>query len=147
MTMRLWNHVAPSGGKTVVGARADRVPRHELAEPATILIVEDEVLVRMTIAQELRFAGFNVFEASNADEAVDLLRSQCVHVLFSDIQMPGTMDGAELARAVRSRFPGIKVLLTSAESFSEGHCAENDGFFPKPYDPRGVIEHIKMLMG
>ena len=124
-----------------------RLPRNGVAARRTILVVEDEVLLRMFIADELRSAGYNVLEASNAGEALDLLSGQPVQLLFSDIRMPGTMDGVELARAIRSRYPEIKVVLTSAESFSAGHWTENEGFFSKPYDTRRLIEHIKMLLG
>ena len=61
--------------------------------------------------------------------------------------MPGPMNGVELARAIRSQYPEIKVVLTSAESFSADHWTEYDGFFPKPCDTKRLIEHIKMLLG
>jgi two-component system, response regulator PdtaR len=118
-----------------------------VAARRTILVVEDEVLLRMFIADELRSAGYNVLEAFDAGEALDLLSFRPVQLLFSDIRMPGPMNGIELARAIRSRYPEIKVVLTSAESFSAGHRTEYDGFFPKPCDTKRLIEHIKMLLG
>jgi two-component system, response regulator PdtaR len=132
----------------VVQAKRDSLPGCRLA-PATILLVEDEVLVRMTLADQLRGAGYRVLEASNANEALDLLRdrSQAVRLLLSDIQMPGKRDGLELALAVRFQYPDIKIVLTSAQSFSTSHWADTDGFFPKPYDAKRLIEHIKMLLG
>ena len=130
----------------MVLANGDRLPRHGLFR-ATILIVEDEVLVRMSLAEQLRSAGYVVLEASNADEALDLLQSQRVRVVVSDIRMPGRMDGVELARAIRAQHPGIKIVLASGESFSASHWGDTDGFFPKPYNAGRLIEHIKMLLG
>jgi len=131
----------------VVEATSNPLPRYVHAVPDTILVVEDEVLVRLTIADQLRSAGFSVLEAANADEALDLLRDKdnAVRLLLSDIRMPGTLDGVELARVIRARHSEIKVVLTSAESFS-GHWFDHDGFFPKPYDATRLIEHIKMLL-
>ena len=130
----------------MVLASVDRSPGHGLFR-ATILLVEDEVLVRMSLAEQLRSAGYVVLEASNADEALDLLQSQRVRVVVSDIRMPGRMDGVELARAIRAQHPGIKIVLASGESFSASHWGDTDGFFPKPYNAGRLIEHIKMLLG
>jgi CheY-like chemotaxis protein len=133
-------------GRAVVQASGDRLPRHGLFQ-ATILLVEDEVLVRMSLAEQLRNAGYVVLEASNADEALDLLQGHRVGVVLSDIRMPGRLDGVELAHAIRMRHPEIKIVLASAQSFSASHWSNYDGFFPKPYDARRLIEHVKMLLG
>jgi CheY-like chemotaxis protein len=117
------------------------------ASRATILLVEDEVLVRMSLAGQLRCAGYVVLEASNADEALDILQSWRVRIVLSDIRMPGRFDGVELAHAIRAKHPDVKILLASAQSFSAGHWYDYDGFFPKPYDARRLIEHIKILLG
>lgn len=83
------------------------------AEP-TILVVEDEVLIRLMVCEELRDAGLKVIEAENADEALACLRAEIgVDLLFTDIRMPGSMDGVELARRALVNFPALKVLLTS----------------------------------
>ena len=128
------------------GRAGDRSPGHGLSR-ATILLVEDEVLVRMSLAEQLRSAGYVVLEASNADQALDLLQGHRVQVVLSDIQMPGRLDGVKLAHAIRMRRPEIKIVLASAQSFSASHWSDYDGFFPKPYDARRLIEHIKMLLG
>jgi CheY-like chemotaxis protein len=109
--------------------------------------VEDEVIVRMGLAEQLRNAGYVVLEASNADEALDLLRNSRVQVVLSDIRMPGSLDGVELARAIRAQHPEIKIMLASGQSFSASHWWDHDGFFPKPYDARRLVEHIKHLLG
>ena len=126
----------------------ERLPKYRLAVPATILVVEDEVFSRMTLADQLRRAGYRVLEASNADEALDLLRdrSQAVRLLLSDIRMPGKLDGVELAHAVRFQYPDIKIVLTSGQSFSTSHWGDHDGFFPKPYDVRRLLEHVQVLL-
>ena len=81
---------------------------------AVVLIVEDEFLIRLHAAQIIEGAGFDVIEASNADEAISILevRSDII-VLFTDIQMPGSMDGLKLAAAVKGRWPPIKIVATS----------------------------------
>jgi CheY-like chemotaxis protein len=131
----------------VGAARRDRSPRRESKVRDTILVVEDEVLVRMVVADELRNAGYTVIEASNAHEAVDLLRNSVdVRLIFSDVRMPGTMDGVGLARIVRAEFPMIKIVLTSA-NLTCHDWADHDGFFPKPYDATEITNRIKTLLG
>jgi CheY-like chemotaxis protein len=132
----------------VVEGGSERLPRQGFAVPTTILVVEDEVFLRMTLADQLRGAGYRVLEASNANEALDLLRdrSQAVRLLLSDIRMPGKLNGLELALAVRFQYPDIKIVLTSAESFSTNHWEAYDGFVPKPYDAKRLIERVKVLL-
>lgn len=90
-------------------------PDTQVSAPrAVVLVVEDEVIVRMGIAQELRDVGFNVVEAHNADEAVQIIQARTdIEVVFSDIHMPGSMNGADLAAWLRQNRPGLPVLLTS----------------------------------
>jgi CheY-like chemotaxis protein len=130
----------------VGAARREPSPRCESKVRDIILVVEDEVLVRMVVADELRNAGYTVIEASNAHEAVDLLRNSAdVRLIFSDVRMPGTMDGVGLARIVRSEFPMIKIVLTSA-NLTCRDWAEHDGFFPKPYDATEIVNRIETLL-
>ena len=111
----------------------------------TILVVEDEVLVRMVIADKFREAGYCVIESMSADEALVVLRRGInVSVVFSDVRLPGSMDGIALAQLVRSELPAVKIILAS------GHhpglsSAEHDGFFAKPYDADRVIVCIRKL--
>jgi CheY-like chemotaxis protein len=97
-----------------------------------VLVVDDDVLIRALMAGLLRGAGLHVVEAANADEAWNYLRSGApVDVLFSDIEMPGSMNGGELAHRAREREPGIEVILTSGSKgarFVKGFT-----FLPKPY--------------
>jgi CheY-like chemotaxis protein len=114
---------------------------------AGILVVEDEVLIRATIAEQLRRTGYSVIEAANAHEAVELLRNRFeVKLIISDIRMPGSLDGVGLARLVHNEFPGVKVILTAAH-LTEVDWVEHDGFFHKPHDPAQLIAHVRTLIG
>ena len=115
----------------------------------TLLVVEDELIVRLTIAEYLREEGFEVIEAGTADEALDILRSGiAVDLLFSDVRMPGTMDGCELAQRVRSEFPATPVILTSAysQSLLSARNSGKDFVVLKPYRPHAVLTTIKAVM-
>jgi CheY-like chemotaxis protein len=131
----------------MVGATAAVFPRDAKKIRSAILVVEDEVLVRMMIADELRNAGYTVIEASTAHEALELLRQKGVEVqlVFSDVRMPGTIDGTALARSVRTEFPAIKIMLTSG-NLAGLNGAKHDGFFLKPYDADRIIKHITTLL-
>jgi len=130
----------------MVGAQGRIYPGQEATARPTILVVEDEVLVRMCIADGLRDAGYAVIEAANAHEAMDVLGHDSVDVtlVFSDIRMAGSIDGIGLARAIRATYPIIKILLTSSH-LAELRPTEHDGFIPKPYQTKEVIRHIKAL--
>ena len=84
------------------------------AKGPVVLIVEDEFLLRIDAAEVIAAAGFEVIEAANADEAIEVLEARRdIMVVFTDIQMPGSMDGLKLARAIRGRWPPIKIVATS----------------------------------
>lgn len=98
-------------------------------------MVEDEVLVRMGIAGELEDEGFTVFEAANADAAIVLLHAQpSINLLLTDIEMPGSMDGLKLAKAVRDRWPPVRIIVASGQfKISRAVIPQGGRFFPKPY--------------
>jgi CheY-like chemotaxis protein len=102
---------------------------------ATVLFVEDEAMIRLLGTEILEDAGYSVIEAANADEAVVLLTKHSdVQLLFSDIDMPGTMDGVALARLVHGRWPDIKLLLTSGKhQVAEENIPDHGKFLPKPW--------------
>lgn len=109
------------------------------------MIVEDQVLVRFPVAEALRVEGLEVIEASSADEAWSyLLSGQAIDLIFSDIQMPGSMDGLELAQRVQERFGHIIVVLTSGRRSARrtGH----PHFLPKPYQLGRAIALITRLL-
>lgn len=100
-----------------------------------VLVVDDETLIRMGIVGELEDEGFTVFEAASADDAIALLQQQpSINLLLTDIDMPGSMDGLKLAVAVRSRWPPVKIIVTSGQfKVSEADLPTGGRFFPKPY--------------
>ena len=116
----------------------------------TILIVEDDVLVRMPIAQYLRDCGFKVIEAADADGAMTVLlhRETSVDLVFSDIEMPGSLDGFGLAKWIRENRPGLDVLLAGtvprAVESAETLCEQ--GPVAKPYEAQVVHNHIRRLL-
>ena len=114
-----------------------------------ILVVEDEVIIRMGAVQMLEDAGFAVVEASNAHDAMGILENRTdVCAVFTDINMPGTLDGMRLARLVRGRWPPIHLIVTSGLIFPNGDDLPSGGrFIRKPYDPRHVIATIRELLG
>jgi CheY-like chemotaxis protein len=101
-------------GQAVMGAAANLTPGARRL--SHLLLVEDEVLIRMVLADQLREEGYKVVEASDADEALTLLRHDLLHVdvAITDIRMPGSMDGVGLARVVRLEHPEAKIILMSS---------------------------------
>ncbi len=118
--------------------------------PETILVVEDDVLVRMPISQYLRDCGYKVIEAANADEAMTVLlhKETVIDIVFTDIEMPGTLDGFGLARWVRDRRPGVDVILAGTLPRTVEQAKElcDEGPIPKPYDAQLVHKRIRRLL-
>jgi two-component system, response regulator PdtaR len=113
---------------------------------ARILVVEDEVLIRAIIAEELRLAGFSVIEAGRADEALTYIKAgEQVDLVFSDIQTPGSLNGLQLAETLRHNYPDIPVILTSGNALS-GHVGIVETFVPKPYDVTQTIGLISEIL-
>jgi len=112
----------------------------------TVLLVEDEILVRIWTADELREAGFDVVEAANADEALSRLRDDGpVDLMMTDIRMPGSMDGLRLAKTVHAAWPSLKIVVASAH-VQAADSDTVDAFFGKPYDPAMVAARIRELL-
>ena len=111
-----------------------------------ILVVEDEALVRMVMAEEFRAAGYVVIECANADEAWDLLMSGIsVDLLFSDVQMPGRLDGLALAHAAREQFPDLPIVIASAH-LPATEAASFDAFLQKPFAPEKAKQQVFHLL-
>jgi CheY-like chemotaxis protein len=110
-----------------------------------VLIVEDEPLVRIGAVNLIEDAGFEVIEAANADEAIGILECRSdVRVVFTDIHMPGSMDGLKLAHAVRNRWPPIRIIVTSGrELIAEQVLPEGGRFFAKPYNPIEILDALR----
>ena len=102
-----------------------------------VLIVEDDLLLRMEAIGMIEAVGFAVVEAANADDAIDILEGRRdITVVFTDIQMPGSMDGLKLARAIRGRWPPIKIVATSGlVDVGEKDLPEGGRFLRNPYGP------------
>ncbi|MDB5523106.1 MAG: Two-component response regulator protein [Rhizobium sp.] len=112
-----------------------------------VLVVEDEALLRMGIVDELHDAGFEVYEASNAIEAIALLAANSrIELMFTDVDMPGGDDGLKLAAAVRDRWPPIKIIVTSGlRNVDIDSLPVESRFMPKPYNPDTVIRSIREM--
>jgi CheY-like chemotaxis protein len=117
-------------------------------ERPVVLIVEDEPLVRMLGADVLEEAGFEVVEAFNGDEALEVLAARPdIDVLFTDVNMPGSLDGLDLARVVHASRPDIKLLIASGQvRLSEDQIPDAGRFLAKPYGPEAIIRHVRELM-
>jgi CheY-like chemotaxis protein len=115
------------------------------AKTPAILVVEDELLVRLHAVDTVAAAGFEVIEAASADEALQILESRSdIRVVFTDIQMPGSMNGLKLVRAVRNRWPPIKIIVTSGrELLTKDDLPEGGRFFAKPYDPTEICKALR----
>jgi two-component sensor histidine kinase/DNA-binding response OmpR family regulator len=115
----------------------------------TVLIVEDEMLLRMRAVDIVEDAGFTPLEAVNADDALALLESRSdIELLFTDIQMPGSMNGLKLAHAVHERWPLIKIILVSGQvTPNEEDRPANSRFFGKPMEVQQMIAELQGMIG
>jgi two-component system, response regulator PdtaR len=113
----------------------------------TILVVDDEVLLRWMIAEELRAKGFVVIEAANSDEARMILQTSTdVSIVMTDVRMPGSMDGIGLAQWVRAARPDLKIVIASAHPPAGAGHDIADAYFLKPYDIDRLIHRIRELL-
>ena len=122
------------------------------ADPGSVpnvLVVEDEMVLRMRAVDIVEDAGFHPVEAVNADEAISILESRSdISLLFTDIQMPGSIDGLKLAHAVHERWPAIKIILVSGQvKPSDAERPENSRFFGKPLGVAQMIAELQNMVG
>jgi two-component sensor histidine kinase/ActR/RegA family two-component response regulator len=117
--------------------------------PTNVLVVEDEMVLRMRAVDIVEDAGFTAIEAVNADEALAILEARSdISLLFSDIQMPGSMDGLKLAYAVHERWPSIKIILVSGHvKLSDTDKPTDSRFFGKPLDVNRMIAELREMVG
>ena len=117
--------------------------------PNVVLVVEDEMLLRMRAVDMVEDAGFTPVEAVDADEAVAILESRSdVALLFTDIQMPGSMDGLKLAHAVHARWPPIKIIMVSGQLQPANIDIPSDSrFFGKPLEAKEMIAEMQDMIG
>ena len=117
--------------------------------PAVVLVVEDEMLLRMRAVDMVEDAGYTSVEAVDADAAFAILESRSdIALLFTDIQMPGSMDGLKLAHAVHERWPPIKIILVSGQlKLSNREIPPDSRFFGKPLQAKEMIAEIQDMIG
>jgi CheY-like chemotaxis protein len=124
-----------------IPARAQGVP--------TVLVVDDEILVRVVIAEYLRDCGYRVLEAGTPEDAVALLGSKLkIDIVFTDLELPGHSSGLELARWIRRRHPDVRVIVTSGVYSSAelaGELCEAGPPITKPYESDAVVQRIRSL--
>ncbi len=115
----------------------------------TVLVIDDEPLIRMDAAGRLEEAGFKVIEAGDADEAIGILENTpAIWAIFTDVDMPGSMDGMKLAHAVRDRWPPVHVFVMSGHRIvGDADLPAGGRFFPKPYDPAAVLTAFREMQG
>jgi CheY-like chemotaxis protein len=103
---------------------------------ATVLVVDDEFLIRMNAVHLFEQAGYTVLEAANADAAIELLETRKdIEIVFSDVQMPGSMDGIRLLKVIRDRWPPVRVILTSGKALArDAELPQGARFILKPYN-------------
>ena len=116
-----------------------------------ILIVEDEILIRATLSDYLQDCGLKVLEASNAAEALEILKSgqQTVELVFTDVMLPGEMDGLGLAAWIKANHPDIEVMLTSGHAHKIDAAlglGKAESFMMKPYEFHAVARHFMNLV-
>jgi two-component sensor histidine kinase/DNA-binding NarL/FixJ family response regulator len=120
-----------------------------IGSPANVLVVEDEMVLRMRAVDIVEDAGFTAVEAVNADEAISILETRSdISLLFTDIQMPGSMDGLKLAHAVHDRWPAIKIILVSGQvNPSEAERPTDSRFFGKPLGVEEMTAQLQVMIG
>src|ERR1043165_6047374 len=114
-----------------------------------VLVVEDEMVLRMRAVDIVEDAGFTAVQAVNGDEALAILESRSdISLLFSDIQMPGSMDGLKLAHAVHARWPSIKIILVSGQvKLADAVKPADSRFFGKPLEMKQMIAELQEMVG
>jgi CheY-like chemotaxis protein len=115
---------------------------------SVVLVVDDEEVLRSLAVDLIEDAGFEALAAANADQAIAILEKRSdITLLFTDVQMPGSMDGLKLAHAVRNRWPPIKIIIVSGRvHLSEDDMPTHCRFFRKPYQPEEVISELVSMV-
>ena len=127
---------------------ADQVGAVMRKANAIILVVEDDPIIRMGALDLIERAGFKALQASSADDAIRILEARDdIHLVFTDVEMPGTMDGIKLSHYIRDRWPPIKLIVASGRTIVEqSSLPEGARFFGKPYDDTDLVQSIIRLV-
>ena len=122
---------------------------NEIAHTGRILVVEDELLVGMDMAEAFRAEGYDAMVALSAEEGLAILeREGDVRVVFTDIDLPGRIDGIDLANEIERRWPQIEILMTSGHHVPNTDLVRSYGrFVPKPYPPAAVVRRVNDILG
>ncbi|MFT8950719.1 MAG: response regulator [Gluconobacter sp.] len=139
--------MAGKGTASVGQSRGMHASNAYLTHRKNVLVVEDQALLRFLAADMLEDAGYNPILAATADEAMDILsKGETVDLVFSDVNMPGRINGLDLAETVGARWPQIGVVLTSGAYLQEKRPLPNKAMFlPKPYEWEDVYRALKAL--
>ena len=113
-----------------------------------VLVVEDTALIRMGAIDLVRSAGYEALEACDADEAIRIRESRDdIDLVFTDVQMPGTMDGIKLSHYIRNRWPPVKLLVASGMTILEESSLPSGSLFSsKPYNEHEIIDKMARLL-
>jgi DNA-binding NtrC family response regulator len=116
--------------------------------PYAVLVVEDDAILRLHALDIVEEAGFTAIEAKNADEAIVILEARSdIALLFTDVHMPGSMDGVKLAHAVRNRWPPIKIVVVSGHvQLNENDLPADSRFFGKPFEAQKMVDELRSLI-
>ena len=119
-----------------------------MADKIAVLVVEDEPITRMDVVDQLEEGGFKVFEAPDADRAIKILEANpAIRVLFTDVDMPGSMDGLKLAAAVRDRWPPIRIVVASGlRKINIDALPDDSHFFSKPYNVNEIAATMRRMV-
>ena len=118
------------------------------AKPSVVLVVEDEAILRSMASSMFSTEGFHVVEAATSDDAVIMLDTEPeVHLLFTDVHMPGSFDGLALAWHVMNHWPHIRIIIVSGQVNPQPHeMPPGSRFCSKPYDPSTVLNHAREML-
>lgn len=128
---------------------SDMTPLNNSSLPLVVLVVEDEMMLRMRVVDMVEDAGYIPVEAVDADEAMAILRSRSdIALMLTDVQMPGSMNGLQLAHAVHENWPPIKIILASGQLKLSGSDIPRDSrFFGKPLQSAEIIAEMREMLG
>lgn len=115
---------------------------------AIILVVEDEILIRMDVVDQLEDQGYTLLEADSGRQALETIaREERIDIVFTDVNMPGDIDGLMLAMEVNARWPAIGIIVTSGKAVpNERSLPDGCRFYPKPYQPQAVHAAILQML-
>ena len=142
MTRRITKHASQDNG----AGSGENVARPNMPN-RVVLIVEDHPIIRMSAIQLIEEAGYDAIEAADADEAIAILAARPdIHLVFTDVEMPGSIDGLKLAHYVRHRWPPVLLIVVSGKAaIEEALLPEGARFFSKPYNENTIIETMLQM--